>query len=265
MDVYDNHSYYNSIKISFQDAFLASRQVKENMEYSGDTPMFYLNRRNIEKTMLSVICTGNLYLLEDYLRQNINTYNLISIGTMSKDNLNQQRYLSIVIVTIICRAVIDVGVSEQIAFSLSDSFIQKIDAISQPEEILEFCFQVMRMYCQAVHNTHMQNSSSPVRKCCEYMMLKLHTNVTLQELSHACNLSPNYISDLFRKELGTSALQHYHSMKLQYARHLVLYSDWSIAKISAHLSYPSQSNFTERFKKCYGTTPLQYRLNGSPS
>ena len=243
----------------------AGKRIEEDLEYSGDEPLSYLGRRNMEKAMLSMVCSGNLLLLEDYLNQNRKHSGHIPLGILSKETLTQYRYLCVVIVTLVCRAAIDAGVPEPIAFSLSDSFIQKVDTIYHPEEFMDFGPEVMRTYCQTVHDTHMKNSSAPVRKCCEYMMLKLHSNITLQELSHACHLSPNYISDLFRKELGIGALQYFHRIKLQYARHLVLYSDWSIAKISAHLSYPSQSNFTERFKKTYGTTPMQYRQNSSYS
>lgn len=247
-----------AVGISEPFPFVAAIHMDENMEHSGDAPLSQLNRRRAEKELLSVICTGNPLLLEAYLDQNLSNF---SIGIMSREALNQQRYLCIVITAILCRAVMDAGVPEQIAFGLSDSFIQKADQMHRPEQLMEFSLEVMRMYCQAVQDYQMPNASPPVRKCCEYMMAKLHSNITLQELSEVCHLSRNYISDLFRKELGISALRFFQKRKLQYAKHLVLYSDWNIAKISAHLSYPSQSNFTQQFKKEFGRTPMQFRMS----
>jgi len=241
--------------------FAATRLLEENMEHSGSAPLPYMNRRAAEKQMLSLICTGNTHLLDEQLKQNMENASALKIGTMSRDSINQQRYLCIVIIAIICRAVIDYGVPENIAFSLSDSFIQQADQMYLPEQLIEFSGRVMRMYCQAVQDHRLRNASPPIRKCCDYMMLKLHSTISLQELSDICHLSPNYVSDLFRKEMGISAMQFYHQCKLQYAKHLILHTDWSIAHISAQLSYPSQSNFTERFKKNYGTTPMQFRLS----
>ena len=126
--------------------FAANRIFEENMEYSGSTPLPYMNRRASEKEMLSLICTGNLHLLDEHLKQNLEKVPNIQIGTMSKDMINQQRYLCIVIIAIICRAIIDYGVPENIAFSLSDSFIQQADQMYLPEQLIEFSARVMRMY-----------------------------------------------------------------------------------------------------------------------
>ncbi len=237
----------------------ASTVLEEDLERSGITPRPYMNRRNSEKKMLSIICLGNPYLLDMHIQQNIASAGKMTIGVMSKEALSQQRYLCIVIIAIICRSVIDIGVPEHVAYSLSDSLIQQADRMYRPEQLMELSVQAMRLYCKTVQDYKLQHTSPPVRKCCEYMMLKLHSSLSMKELSQICHMSPNYISDLFRKETGISAMQFFHQCKLQYAKHLILHTDWSIAHISAHLSYPSQSNFTERFKKAYGDTPLRFR------
>jgi len=251
----------NHFETSDPAIFTARRLLEEDLERSGTAPRPYMNRRDSEKQMLSVICMGNPYLLDAHIQQNIAVAGKINIGVMSKEALSQQRYLCIVIIAIICRAVIDTGVPEHIAYSLSDSLIQQADKIHRPEQLMELSVKAMRLYCKAVQDYKLKHTSPPVRKCCEYMMLKLHTSISMEELSQICHMSPNYISDLFRKETGVSAMQFYHRCKLQYAKHLVLHTDWSITHISAHLSYPSQSNFTERFKKAYGETPMRFRLS----
>lgn len=254
-----------AVDVSIPLTSAAGKNIEENMERSMDKPMYFMNRRTLEKSLLSIICSGNPYLLEGYLTHDLPLYSQVVVGTMAKEKVTQQRYLCVVIISLICRAVIDAGVPEQIAFSLSDSFIQQVNTLHRPEQLTELSVQVIRLYCQAVQDYRMERVSAPVRKCCEYMMVKLHSAITLQELSQVCSLSPNYISDLFRKELGISALQYFHQQKLQYARHLVLHSDWSIATIAAQLSYPSQSNFTERFKKAYGMTPMRFRMEHAHS
>lgn len=240
--------------------FPVGTKLEEDLEHSGLTPHLYMNRRNAEKQLLSIICMGNPFLLDLHIQQYIANTGKVNIGMMSKEVLTQQRYICIVLIAMICRAVIDTGVPEHIAYSLSDSLIQQADKMHRPEQLMEHSALAMRLYCKAVQDYKLKHTSPPVRKCCEYMMLKLHSSISMEELSQICHMSPNYISDLFRKETGFSAMQFYHQAKLQYAKHLVLHTDWNIAHISAHLSYPSQSNFTERFKKTFGTTPMQFRL-----
>jgi len=255
---YMNHSGFYTTDPTF---LTASTLLEENLEHSGMTPRAYMNRRNAEKQMLSIICMGNPYLLDVYIQQNIESAGKINIGVMSKEVISQQRYLCIVIIAIICRSVIDTGVPEHIAYSLSDSLIQQADKMHRSEQLMELSVQAMRLYCKTVQDYKLEHTSPPVRKCCEYIMLKLHSSLSMKELSQICHMSPNYISDLFRKETGVSAMQFYHRCKLQYAKHLILHTDWNISHIAAHLSYPSQSNFTERFKKTYGVTPMQFRLS----
>lgn len=47
--------------------------------------------------------------------------------------------------------------------------------------------------------------------------------------------------------------------KLDTARNMLLYSEYSISEISSVFAFSSQSHFTEAFHKFYGETPLQCR------
>lgn len=222
------------------------------------TPTQYMGRRATEKQMLSFIALGNLSLLHDYLQQR-DSRPSVTLGTMSKEALMQSKYLIVTLVSSACRTAIDAGLPEHIAFSLSDAFIQKADRIHRPELFEQLMQAVIIEYCQAVHDYRLRPTSAPVRECCEYMLLQITGTVTLKDLSNICFLSEHYISDLFRKELGIGALQYFHLQKLHYAKHLVLHSRLSMTQIASSLNYPSASNFSQRFKKHFGTTPLQCR------
>lgn len=237
--------------------FLPGR-APEDREDPLYVPQPFLNRRALEKELMGYVALGSPELLEQYLKTS-KLWDSIVIGLLSREALTQAKYLCVAMTAMACREAIDAGLPEQLAFSLSDELIRQADRMQSPEQVGEHSLEVLRRYCRMVGEHRLSTLSGPVRQCCEYMMVRLRGNVSLRELSGVCHLSQHYISDLFRKELGMGAVQYFQDQKLRYARHLVLTTTMSITQIASSLSYPSASNFTQRFRRAYGQPPLEYR------
>lgn len=133
--------------------------------------------------------------------------------------------------------------------------------MSDPKELNSLIYNNIIDSCQGVREYQLSKLSPTVRKCCEYFYVKMHSTVTLEDLSRICFLSPHYISDLFRKELGMSAISYFRKMKLNFSLYFLRHTDLSINDIATTLDYPSHSHFTQQFKRVFGMTPSQYRKN----
>ena len=236
----------------------AEKILFEDRETAQMDPRPFVRRRIEEQGYLGLVRLGYTHLLEQYLEPGSRTP--VKSGTLSSDPLTQARYLAVAATTLVCRAAMEGGLPEQIAYAFSDSYIQQIDRILDPGEIGRKTGEIMLSFCRAVQQYRLGDHSPAVRKCCEYMGLHLHGSLRLEQLGRLCSLSPNYISDLFRKEFGMGALQYFQMQKLMYAKHLLQTTEYSISEIAAQLSYPSHSNFTQRFHRVYGITPAQFRL-----
>lgn len=236
---------------------LAEKILFEDRETAPMDPRPFVRRRIKEQGYLGLVRLGYTHLLEQYLEPDGRTP--VKSGTLSSDPLTQARYLAVVATTLVCRAAMEGGLPEQIAYAFSDSYIQQIDRILDPGEIGRKTREIMLDFCRAVQQYRLGDHSPAVRKCCEYMGLHLHGSLRLEQLGRLCSLSPNYISDLFRKEFGMGALQYFQMQKLIYAKHLLQTTEYSISEIAAQLAYPSHSNFTQRFHRVYGITPAQFR------
>lgn len=233
--------------------------LEDDLSYAADTPLPYLDRHRQEQAVLECIRLGDEIRLNDLLNSPVERHPAPHIGTLSSDRCKQLQYLGIVAVTLASRSAISGGVPENAALALSDSYIQQVEQIYHPEQLKAFYNDVFRKFCSMVHSHSIHALSLPIQQCYDYMMVHLYSSVTLEELSRQCHLSPNYITDLFRKEFGMGAIRYFHVLKLKLAAYFLLHTELTVSEISTRLSYCSQSKFTQQFKSVYGQTPAHYR------
>ena len=79
------------------------------------------------------------------------------------------------------------------------------------------------------------------------------------ELAEHVGLNASYLSRLFKKETGISVSEYIQQLKIDTAQNMLLYSDFTPARISSVLAFPDQSYFTQVFKKYTGMTPMKFR------
>ena len=74
------------------------------------------------------------------------------------------------------------------------------------------------------------------------------------------NLSPNYLSDLLKRETGKSAQEHIHIHLLENSKTQLLNSDKSIKEIAYSLGFEYPQSFSKLFKKKIGASPSEFRI-----
>ncbi len=82
---------------------------------------------------------------------------------------------------------------------------------------------------------------------------------SVKQCARAMNYSPNYLSDLLRKETGRGTLEHIHSFLIERAKTLLLASNDSVNEIARRLGFEYPNHFSRLFKKQTGETPASYR------
>ena len=209
-----------------------------------------------EQKKLGSIRAGNLKLLEECQ----NEVWPGEIGQLADNPLRQEKNLSIVVISIACRAAIDGGVAPQKAFSMSDVFISNIERMTQVLPIQAAVVEYEREFARAVEQVkHDSEHNRYVERAKEYVAEHIDESIRVVQIGEALGINENYLTGLFHKYEGIT-LQHYiRKEKVRQAKELLLYSSYSCSEIAAILCFSTQSHFSSAFKREVGMTPAKYR------
>lgn len=209
-----------------------------------------------EQKKLGSIRAGNLKLLEECQ----NEVWPGEIGQLADNPLRQEKNLSIVVISIACRAAIDGGVAPQKAFSMSDVFISNIERMTQVLPIQAAVVEYEREFARAVEQVkHDSEHNRYVERAKEYVAEHIDESIRVVQIGEAIGINENYLTGLFHKYEGIT-LQHYiRKEKVRQAKELLLYSSYSCSEIAALLCFSTQSHFSSAFKREVGMTPAKYR------
>ena len=92
-----------------------------------------------------------------------------------------------------------------------------------------------------------------------YLQEHLEEDLSLSVLSEQFHLNPQYISQLFKNEIGVGFLAYLTNIRMEKAKKLLLSTSYSVAEIAGQVGYGDYRVFTKAFKKAEGITPSQYR------
>lgn len=215
---------------------------------------------NPELEFYSVIKSGDVAKTLELCRQSL--LDKPGLGTLSDDYLQNIKYHFVITAALVARYCIEGGMELSVSYGLSDFYIQKADKCKTPQEVAELHPIMCLDYARRMRNLRKKKiCSRHVANCIDYIHDHLHTRITVEFLAKFVGLNPSYLSRLFKKETGMTISEYIQTKKIETARNMLVYSDYSAAQISSILAFPSQSYFTEVFRKCTGMTPLRYRTN----
>ena len=92
-----------------------------------------------------------------------------------------------------------------------------------------------------------------------YLQEHLAEDVSLSVLAEEFHLNPQYISQLFKSEIGVGFLAYLTGIRMERAKKLLLTTDLPVAEVAEQSGYGDYRVFTKVFKKNEGVTPSQYR------
>ena len=210
-----------------------------------------------EQAMMKLIEEGNL----NYRKERDRFTTSGKVGKMSLGDPVRQVKNQIIVLTALCtRAAIRGGLAPDTAYTLSDRYIQNVEACTTIADLAEVGHAKEDDFVRRVHQVKTQTGiSSQVQQCCEYIQLHVEDKITVDQLAQQVGHAKNYLIKKFHKETGKTIGAYITDAKMERAKLLLKEPGKSVQDIAEQLGYATQSHFGELFRKHTGMTPAQWR------
>lgn len=232
----------------------------------GDNPPFIQREMGLTHTsymeetlFLSLIQQGNVGLVKQALKNQISSG--IVIGRLSKNQIRQMKYWAVCCITLSTRYAIQGVLDDMLAFNLSDRVILTIDEMTNPQTITAYLEKMVVELTELVQKSHCKDYPVAILCCINYINKHLHEKITLSQLAALVGLSPDYLSKIFKNQVGKTISAYIMEKKLEAAKAMLL-SNYEQKMVAYDLGFCSQTYFISCFKKFYGITPHKFALMG---
>lgn len=182
------------------------------------------------------------------------------MGVLSPSSIRNIRYHFIISVALITRFCIEGGLPTETAYTLSDLYIQRADAIQNEASIAALHKEMIFDFTNLMQNKKTQAvMSKVVLQAINYIHKNLRTPIKESEIAAELKINSSYLSSLFKQETGIGLKSYIQAARIEAAKNMLKYSEYDYSIISNYLCFSSHSYFISVFKKYTGLTPKEYR------
>lgn len=149
-----------------------------------------------------------------------------------------------------------------IAIPENEAYDNTFNFLSQENNttlIKEYIQKLLTEYAQLISNAKTNEENPLIVKVCDYLDHNLSQDISLEQMANIINVSPFYLSKLFKEEKGITFINFISDKRLEKARDLLEHSDLSIKEITSEIGYNDQNYFSRIFKNKFGLSPKEYR------
>lgn len=140
---------------------------------------------------------------------------------------------------------------------IETNFIDSEGAVNFFTEMLEQC---IRWRAEFSHENRNETISKTLKYISESYMLE---DISLKSAAAAVNLSPTYLSALFKKEMDMNFSDYLSQMRIDKAKELLCRTSKLVSEISYEVGFSDYRYFGQIFKKYTGQTPREFRANSN--
>lgn len=85
------------------------------------------------------------------------------------------------------------------------------------------------------------------------------TGITLDEIAAKLNITPEYLSTLFKEQIGINFTTYVKELRIKKAKELLIGTQLKLYQIAQQVGYTDSKYFSKVFKECTGQLPADYR------
>jgi len=165
-----------------------------------------------------------------------------------------------IIMNTLCRkAAEEGGVHPLFLDQMSSDFAKQIEQKRNMDEVQRLMYEMFRSYCRLVRRHSLGRYSKPVQLAILHIDSELADDLSLSAMAEEQELSPSYLSALFKKETGQTITAYVNERRMKLAMQLLKNTQLQVQTVAQHCGILDVHYFGRLFKKYTGQTPKEYR------
>ena len=147
--------------------------------------------------------------------------------------------------------------------AIDENFLEEFNlgADNSPgaKELFDYLIRKITSSYEEAANIKKQELGRPIRLAKKYIQENYQRPITLEDVSKVSELSPTYLSTMFKKEMGENFQDYLLSVRMDKAKELLKETRDPVALICEKVGYSDVRYFTKTFAKYSGLKPNEYR------
>lgn len=207
----------------------------------------------MEKSIINAVKSGDyqLTLKEfDIIAKHLNTSSLEYIKRVCYEiyvSLNRSLYES--------------GINTEDILRDKYDIFSKLSNCTYTKEVFILVSNVFKLLAENVSNQKQSHRTKIVGAVIKYMEENFSNNISLKEASEKVYLNINYLSEIFKAEIGENFTEYLKKLRVRKAINLLSRLDLKIYQISEMVGYSDPKHFSQVFKEITGVSPKDYKVN----
>ena len=212
-------------------------------------------RYEFENEMIRAVSLGQVHMENQLL----GAFSEAPFEKRVDNPLRNAKNYGIIMNTLLRKAAETGGVHPMYIDRVSRDFAYKIEAMKTLSGNLSLMIEMFKSYCRLVRNHAIESYSPLVRGAVVIIDSDLASPLSLNLLAEKQNVSPGYLSALFKKETGKTVNEYIRMRRMENAEYLLATTNLQIQTVALHSGILDLQYFSKLFKKHTGKTPKEYR------
>lgn len=208
-----------------------------------------------EKLLMESVAQGKLHSVTTTAA----SFYLNAMEKRADDSLRDRKNYLIIFNTLLRKAAEYGKVHPVHIDRMSAGYAKEIEALRVESDAAKLMDDMIRSYCLLVQNQSLRNYSHLVGRAITIIHFDLHADLSLKTLAEQLNVTPSYLSALFKKECGCTLTDYVNDRRIDYALHLLTNTNMQIQNVAFESGIQDPNYFIRLFKRRTGMTPGQYR------
>ncbi|BBH20671.1 hypothetical protein Back11_20160 [Paenibacillus baekrokdamisoli] len=237
-----------------KQAVVQAKQALEQNFYHPDDHIFYFKHRNLETEQTLEQVSTYIVAMKNGLRDE--KYDEFARTLAEWEQLlRKHEYMNEKDVK---------KIYEGLMFMMEDGeeyleYRNKLEEIDDFNECSNFYHKVFGDTLKSRYEAKNKDYSPLIRNILQYIEKNYKEDISLNSLGEQLHASPNYISRLFKQEVGRGLFTYINELRIQKAKELLKDYQLKIYEVAEMVGFNSQVHFAIVFNKFVGMSPKDYR------